>query len=163
MDVCFDSAEEKLVPLVGRFIIDFVAIEDSINLILNNSRSRLTESHRNNLKWFDDRVNAFHYVLPSYMSSKEEIESLNSVISKIKDMYLIRNLLAHNSVGLAVLRDESGNFKEAGFEISGKRKDIVENLDSLRNKVDELRKLRVQFVKLTECYYMYEVKLMSSA
>jgi hypothetical protein len=163
MDVCFDSAEEKLVPLIGRFIIDFVFIEDSMNLILNNSQNRLTENHKKNLNRFEGRVKAFHYVLPSYMSSKEEIEALDSVISKVKDMYLIRNLLAHNSVGLAVTMDESGKFKEAGFEISGKRKDIVENLDSLKNKVIELRSLRLDFIKLTESYYNYEVKLMMNA
>ena len=163
MDVCFDSAEERLVPLIGRFIIDFVFIEDSIELILNNSQNRLTENYKKNLNWFEGRVKAFHYVLPSYLTSKEEIEELDSVISKVKDMYLIRNLLAHNSVGLAVTRDEYGNFKEAGFEISGKRKDIVENLDSLENKVIELRSLRLAFIKLTECYYNYEVKLMMNA
>ncbi len=114
MDVCFDKAEQEWAPLIGRFIVDFVMIEDSMLHVIQSNTRKLTEKEIKELDKFNVRVKCLRKIMKSYIRSESDLKKFNQVMDKIKKLYDVRNLLAHNSLVLAYEQKPNNEMKVVG-------------------------------------------------
>ena len=159
MDVCFDKAEKKWSPLIGRFIVDFVMIDDSIQHIIGKHIHRLNKAEVNNQGKFKIRIKSIKKIMKLYLTDSISIKKFNKTTKNILDLYVIRNLLAHNSLSFAYELQKNGKLKAVGFQINGKKEDVSINFKELKTKIDQLRSERIRFTELSMSYYEAELKL----
>lgn len=163
MDVCFDKAEKEWAPIIGKFIVDFVMIEDSMLHIVQSNLRKITESEINELCKFHVRVKCLRKIMKTYLRNERDIKKFNEVMDKIIDLYDVRNLLAHNSLVFAYEQQPDKTMKVVGFQINGKKKDISLNFDELKKKSRELKIERKKFSELSMKYYEAEFELIKQA
>ncbi len=163
MDVCFDKAESEWAPLIGRFIVDFVMIEDSMLHIIQSNKRKLTDKELKDLEKFNVRVKCLRKIMKSYLKNERDLKKFNGVMEKIKNLYDVRNLLAHNSLVFAYETQPDNKMKVVGFQINGKKKDISLNFTELKKKSKELILERKKFAELSMSYYEAEFELIKQA
>lgn len=56
MDVSFEKAEKEWAPIIGKFIVDFVMIDDSMFHVIGKNEHRLTDKELDDLEKFKTRV-----------------------------------------------------------------------------------------------------------
>ena len=157
------KAESEWAPLIGRFIVDFVMIEDSMLHIIESNKRKLTEKEIKDLEKFNVRVKCLKKIMKSYLKNENDLKKFNQVMDKIKKLYDIRNLLAHNSLVFAYEQQPNNKMKVVGFQINGKKKDISLNFTELKKKSKELISERKKFAELSMSYYEAEFELIKQA
>lgn len=162
MDVMFNQAENEWAPLIGKFIVDFVMIDDAMFDLINKNQHRLTDKELKDLEKFKSRVRLFKKVLKTYLQPTS-VKQLDEVIRKISDLYVIRNLLAHNSLTFAYEQLADQQMTVIGFQVNGRKSDLSINITELKEKAQELVDQRVQFSDLIMVYYKAEFELISNA
>lgn len=159
MDVNFERAEKIWSPLIGKFIVDFVVIDDSIQHIIGKHLSKLSQGELKNQHKLRIRLRSIKKIMMLYLVDAKMIQQFNEVILEIKDLYQIRNLIAHNSLSFRYDLHENGSLKAVGFQINGKKIDLSLDYEELKAKLEHLRDVRTRFSQLTQCYYESEIRL----
>ncbi len=162
MDVNFEKAENDWSPLIGRFIVDFVVIDDTMFHVIGSNSRRLNDKELDEIKEFKPRVKLFKKVMKTYLEPID-LAKLDKVMTKISDLYPIRNLLAHNSLTFAYEPIANGNLKPVGFQINGRKTGRSINITELKKKAKELASIRIHFSELSMAYYEAEFRLISQA
>jgi hypothetical protein len=144
-DVTYLKAEEKWTHLIGRFMLDFASIEDSVHRVILKYPNDTPITDKKWKDTFKNRVNLFHQILLKRFSEGLEKNELNKAINKFHELYNTRNLIAHNSLSYAFGEDENGNFRFLGFEIAGKKNNaIFTTYEQLESRVQCLKECRIQ-------------------
>lgn len=159
MNVNFERAEKAWSPLIGKFIVNFVVIEDSIHHIIGKHFNKLTAKEIKNINKFKVRLNAFKRIMSLYIFDKKAKKEFHKNIKEILSLYNTRNLLAHNALSFAFNLHNNGDLKSIGFQINGKKLETSLNYKELKEKIDQLKNARTKFSELTYIYYETEVKL----
>lgn len=162
MDVMFDKAESEWAPLIGKFIVDFVMIDDAMFDLIDKNQHRLTDKELKNLEKFKTRVRLFKKVLKAYLEPKSA-KQLDEVMKKISSLYQIRNLVAHNSLTFVYEQLPNQKMTVVGFQVNGRKSDLSINITDLETKSQELVAQRLRFAELIGVYYQAEFKLISQA
>ena len=162
MDVNFEKAENKWAPFIGKFIVDFVMIDDSMFHVIGKNSHRLTDKELADLEKFKTRIRLFKKVMKTYLKP-QDVAKLDEVMKTIKELYEIRNLLAHNSLTFAYEPMASGKLKVVGFQVNGRKTDLSINMSELKHKGRELATQRKRFADLSMAYYEAELRLISQA
>lgn len=162
MDVNFEKAEKEWAPIIGKFIVDFVMIDDSMFHVIGKNEHRLTDKELDDLEKFKTRVKLFKKVMKTYLKP-QDVAKLEEVMKKITELYQIRNLLAHNSLTFAYEPIASGKLKVIGFQVNGRKTDLSINMSELKKKGRELSTQRKRFSDLSMAYYEAEFRLVSQA
>lgn len=154
-EVDFYYEEKKWAPLIGKFILDFANIEEFLHVVIHFyfKETLLDEEDipDNLLK----RIKLFEKVLLNrILVEASDKEKLAEAVSKVRQLIPIRNLVAHNSLGLVVEEDAEGAMRIGGFEITGrKKKEVFLNYESLSEKVKQLEFCRNQLSELLLVFY----------
>ena len=158
-DLPFHAAEEKWAPQIGKFILDFVCIEDSIyEVVLHYVNTTLIHEEALSQK-FATRISLFQKILKEKILEDEaDIKLLNKSVSSIHSLLPTRNLIAHNSLKLVFEDNEDGELVERGFEISGRKKpeNSITYAD-LCEKVLKLNQCRQDFLSLMMKFEKYRL------
>lgn len=159
-DVNFLYAERKWIPVIGKFIIDFASIEDSLHHVVSyHLRDTYVQPN-----WFAEKIKEQiaifkEVMLSEVLDAKEDEEKLNLLVSQILQLKQTRNLIAHNSLSLSFVEDEQGRISAAGFEIGGKRNiNFSINYDQLVKEMKRLEKSRSQLHTFMLKFHEYEYK-----
>jgi hypothetical protein len=157
----FKFEEEKWIPHIGRFIIDFAYIEDSLYTVI---KSHLKNTHisQNSLKTsFNVQLSLFKEIFLNEVSNTDEIMVLiESFVDEVSRLRVIRNAIAHNSLGLLFERKDNGEMEMIGFEIENKTKQNVSaNYDTFIRHTEELKACRGDLEKLMEIFQRNEDEL----
>lgn len=148
----FDKQEQKWIPLIGEFILDFVTIEDLINYTIDSYAYKLKLDKEDITDKFEQRLNLFKKIIKQNVDEKE-ISELTEKIKKLKD---VRNLIAHNGLKLKTGVNE---FKIIGFEIvSSKNANKSLNFIDFKKRVKELKQCRIEIQKLTKSARLEDIK-----
>jgi hypothetical protein len=161
MDVMFDQAENEWAPLIGKFIVDFVMIDDAMFDLINKNQHKLTDKELEDLEKFKARVSLFKKVLKTYLEPTSA-KQLDDVMRKISDLYVIRNLLAHNSLTFAYEQLPDQKMTVVGFQVNARKIDLSINITELNEKAQELAAQRARFSDLIMIYYKAEFELISN-
>jgi hypothetical protein len=161
MDVMFDQAENEWAPLIGKFIVDFVMIDDAMFDLINKNQHRLTDKELKDIEKFKSRVKLFKKVLKTYLEPTSA-EQLDEVMRKISDLYVIRNLLAHNSLTFAYEQLPDQKMTVIGFQVNGRKSELSINITELKEKAGELVAQRARFSDLIMVFYKAEFELISN-
>jgi hypothetical protein len=163
IDVNFDETENKWIPLIGQFILDFVSIEESINRV-NRSYLKTTlvanDLLMDNLK---SQLSLFVIIFEKrYFTNAADILKLNAFKDKLLELVKIRNLIAHNGLSLVFKRNEDGEDRFFDFKISGKKNNSPSiNYNELMDRVTELRQCRTHLEELMMRFYEAEMARMA--
>ena len=155
VEVDFYYEEKKWAPLIGKFILDFANIEEFLHEVMRYyfMDTLLDEEDipDNLLK----RIKLFEKILVNrILTEASDKEKLAEAISKVRQLIPIRNLVAHNSLGLIVEENAEGVMRIGGFEITGrKKKEVFLNYESLSEKVKQLEACRNQLSELILVFY----------
>ena len=120
----FQTEEARWIPNIGRFIIDFAYIEDSLYRVIQSHLKNTQISYKNLREIFDsDYVDLFKNIFISDISQTEEVRKLiKEFTTEANNLRPIRNAIVHNSLGLMFERKETGEMEMIGFEIENKTK-----------------------------------------
>lgn len=153
-------AEQKWIPVIGKFIIDFASIEDSLyHVVRFHLQGTFVQSN-----WFAEKINEKIEIFKDVMLSevlvvKEDEEKLNLLISQIQLLKKTRNLIAHNSLNLSFVEDEQGQISAAGIEIGGKRgANYSVTYDELVQEAKRLEECRSQLDSFMLQFHEYQYK-----
>jgi len=160
MDVNFEKAEKEWAPVVGRFIVDFVMIEDAMSDVIEKNRHRLTDKELKGLDRFKTKRKLYLKVMRLYLEPMD-VARLHEVMVKVKELYEVRNLLAHNSLSFVYEQESDEKLKVVGFQVIGKKNELSMNLSELKKKVQELQFERKRFSELSMAYYEAELRFIS--
>ncbi len=161
INVNFLLAEKQWIPLIGKFIVDFASVEDSLHQVVKHhvrntfiNSEWFAERFENQLKIFED------VMTNEVLVEESDIKTLHVFVSTIKQLKQTRNLIAHNSLGLSFQENETGEMKAIGFTIDGKRKKGYSiNFDMLVNESQRLTNCRAALNKLMMKFHEIELKL----
>jgi hypothetical protein len=131
--------------------------------IIQSNTSKLTDKELNDLEKFNVRVKCLCKIMKSYLKNERDLKKFNDVMEKIKNLYDVRNLLAHNSLVFAYEPQPDNKMKVVGFQINGKKKEISLNFNELKKKSKELMLERKKFAELSMSYYEAEFELIKQA
>lgn len=143
-DLDYLEEEDNWTRLIGRFMLDFASIEDSIHRVLIHylRETLITEKELNGT--FKNRLKLFQRILTKSFSKKIDGESLRKTVKRISDLYPTRNLLAHNSISYVFAEDDKGDYRFMGFEIANRKdKSMFMNYEQLENRILELKECRI--------------------
>jgi glutamate synthase domain-containing protein 3 len=161
INVNFLLAEKQWIPLIGKFIVDFVSIEDSLHQVVKHHVRNTFIKSDWFLDRFEDQLQIFEAVMRKQILVKElDITNLSIFVENIKQLKQIRNLIAHNSLGLSFEENETGEMKSIGFTIDGKRKKSYSiNFDKLLGESKRLSCCKSMLNKLMMKFHKNELKL----
>ena len=144
-DFTYLEAEEKWTHLIGRFMLDCASIEDSLHrVILQYLKETLITDQQLN-ETFKKRLDLFHQILLKRFSQGLDKNLLNKAIKRINELYLTRNLIAHNSLSYTFIEDSNGDYQFHGFEITAKKKSArFTTYEQLENEVQSLKECKTQ-------------------
>jgi hypothetical protein len=154
MDRDYQLTERKLVPLVGRIVVDMTAIE---SILVQVTEKTIDPKKKKN---FRDLVAEYKRVIMNYYPAKSDKARVLKVIRKIeKEFKIIRDLVAHNSLSYQFLIGEDGELQEQGWKIVNEERGLEETLESLRHKVKEFKKIKNEFKKISRPYFEEQVRI----
>jgi hypothetical protein len=157
----FKVEEEKWIPHIGRFIIDFAYIEDSIFRIIE-SHLKNTRINHNSIKTnFNIQLSLFEEIFVNEISNTDEVITvMENFVNESNRLRVIRNAIAHNSLGLLFERKDNGEMEMIGFEIENKTKQNVSiNYDTFVSNTEALKMCRGNLEQLMEIFQRNEDKL----
>lgn len=154
-DVNFEYEEKRWAPLIGKFILDFANIEEFLNEVIRHHirDTLLDESYMpDNL---GKRIKLFEKILKKdILDNPKDKAKLTKVVKDIQDLVPIRNLVAHNSLGLVVEENAKGQMRIGGFQITGrKNKSVYLDYKSLADKVKQLETYRNTLFELVLIFH----------
>ena len=158
MNIDFKAEEEKWIPYIGRFIIDFAYIEDSIFRVIQ-SHLKNTHINHNSLKTnFSIQLSLFEEIFVNEISNTEEVMILMaSFVSESNQLRAVRNAIAHNSLGFLFERKDNGEMEMLGFEIENKTKQNISiNYDTFVINTEALKMCRGYLERLMEIFQLKE-------
>ena len=155
LEVNFEYEEKRWVPLIGKFILDFANIEEFLNEVI---RHHLRNTLLNEADMPDNlgkRIKLFEKILKKdVLDNPKDKAKLTQVVKDIQDLVPIRNLVAHNSLGLIVEENAKGQMRIGGFQITGrKNKAIFLDYKSLAAKVKQLETYRNTLLELVLIFH----------
>ena len=151
----FQTEEERWITCIGRFIIDFAYIEESLYRVIQSHLKNTQISYKNLRDKFDSNyVDLFKNIFISDISQTEEVRKLiKEFTTKANNLRPIRNTIAHNSLGLMFERKETGEMEIIGFEIEDKTKQNISiNYDTFVKHMGALKVCRSNLEKLMEIF-----------
>jgi len=153
-DVTYLIAEEKWTALIGRFMLDFGSIEDSIYRVITFYNK---EALNKDFIAFKVRLELFKAVMEERFVEVDLIKAFGSTVDEISGLYDIRNLIAHSSLSYEFKEDAEGNMNFIGFNISGRRKDDISvDFERLTNAVSKLKQCRTDLAKYMMQFHVAE-------
>ena len=158
-DVTYLKAEEKWAHLIGRFMLDFASIEDSVHRVILQylKETLITDQQLNDT--FKNRLDLFHQILLKRFSEGLDKNELNKAIRNIHDLYSTRNLIAHNSISYTFGENENGDFQFIGFEITAKKKStLFTTYEQLEAKIQTLKECRTQIASFMMKFHEAELE-----
>ena len=161
INVNFLLAEKQWIPLIGKFIVDFASVEDSLHQVVKHHVRNTFINSEWFAERFEDQLKIFEDVMTSEILVDElDIKKLHLFVATIKQLKQTRNLIAHNSLGLSFEENETGEMKAIGFTIDGKRKKGYSiNFDKLSDESKRLTNCRSMLCKLMMKFHEIELKL----
>jgi hypothetical protein len=150
----FQIEEARWIPNIGRFIVDFAYIEDSLYRVIQSHLKNTQISYKNLRDTFDIQLALFENIFISDISETEEIKELiNKFTTEADRLKSIRNAIAHNSLGLMFERKVTGEMEMIGFEIENKtNQNISINYDTFVEHMEALKVCRGNLEKLMEIF-----------
>lgn len=141
----FERDEEKWAPLIGRFILEFANIEDSIHHVTSCHLAGTIIEHSDINEKLGARINLCKKILDASVQDQRQKIKIQKCFKGINDLVQIRHLLAHNALSIVFEEGNDGHFRLIGPVIAG-RKNINTTVDfeSLTSKLDDLRSRRLE-------------------
>jgi hypothetical protein len=163
-NVNFLLAERQWVPLIGRFIFDFVCLEDSIHSVIRYHIRNTVDQSDLFIDRFEEQIKIFESVMCKHiLQTSADKESLKSIVSRMKQLKTTRNLIAHNALGLMFKEKRNGEMIVVGFVIENKKnKKVTISLDQLKERTRELRSCRNDMSKLMLIFHEHEFNLIKA-
>jgi len=157
----FNIEEERWIPLIGRVIIDFAYIEDSLYRVIQSHLKNTQITYKNLRDTFDIQLALFEKIFISDILDAEEVLGLiKKFTTEANRLKNIRNVIAHNSLGLMFDRKESGEMEMIGFEIENKTNQNVSiNYDTFEIHTEELKACRGNLEKLMGIFEEKQLEL----
>ena len=159
-NVNFTKQEEKWIPLIGKFVIDSANIEDSIFIVIEKHLKDEINKYKNLDNNFYKQLELFQEIFLDQLSHNDEDKKLLSkFIDEAKRLRQIRNLIAHNSLGLMFIDRGNGEIEMVGFEIENKSdKSISINYEGFKEAVADIKKCRSDLATLLMEYHNKEAE-----
>lgn len=150
----FDKEESKWVPLVGQFIFDFATIEDYLHQVIEHHLSNTHIGINDISTSLPKRIKLFEKILiEGVLTDSPDLEKFKEVIKKILELVKVRNLVAHNSLGLAIYEKE-GELRVGGFQINGRKDgEYFIDYESLKNNSFTLSNCRKELGEVMLEFY----------
>ena len=143
----YTNQENKWAQLVGHFILDFVSIENIIQVEILSYIHDLKLTEADITDKFEQRLNLFKKIL----MQKNKSNDIENILKKIKELKQVRNLIAHNGLRFRFSQDTRGIIKLNGFEIgSSKNSTYSISFKEFREKVKELKSCKKKIEKLLD-------------
>ncbi len=149
----FEDEEKKWVPLIGQFIFDFANIEDCLYQVIQNhlSNSQITDEDITSI--LAKRIKLFKRILlEKVIKDPDKQMDFEILVNQILELVEIRNLVAHNSLGLS-LYEKNGNFHVGGFEISGRKKNTSLTYEDFKDRCLQLSSCRKRILEVMLDFY----------
>lgn len=157
----FQVEEKKWIPYIGRFIIDFAYIEDSIFRVIQSHLKSTHISHNSLNTNFSIQLSLFENIFINEILHTDEVMTLiENFVNESNRLRAIRNAIAHNSLGLLFERKDNGEMEMIGFEIENKTNQNVSiNYDTFVKHTEALEVCRGDLEQLMEIFQSSEDKL----
>ena len=137
----FEEAEKLWSSAIGEFIIQFTQIEQLLHFVIERHLRNTLIKNENLADSLENRVNLMKLILKNKLTDEGflELEKSCQTIMRLKD---IRNLLAHNSIVLAVEQNNVGEIRLGEYEVASLKN---------KNKSIKYKKLIKEIEVLKEC------------
>jgi hypothetical protein len=152
MQRLFDDVEEDLYYPIGAFLINYSLIEEVISQFLIQ-HDEFTSSQTKLPKYFLDRLKLFKKMSLNCLADDNLRHEFVELISTVRKLYQVRNLIAHNSLSLIIERDVENIIRKGDFFLIGKDHMIKESIVSLYNRVEEVKKAKSKIISFAELLY----------
>jgi len=141
----FERDEEKWAPLIGRFILEFANIEDSIHLVTSYHLAGTIIEHSDINERLGIRLNLCKKILEASVEDQCQKIKIQACFNCIQDLVQTRNLLAHNALSIVFEEGNDGHFRQIGPVIAGRKNiNITIDFESLTAKLADLRSHRLE-------------------
>lgn len=154
IEITFNEEERRWVPLIGQFIFDFANIEDFLDQVIQHHLLETQIIIDDLSTSLPKRIYLFEKILvEDVLKNSKNLTDIKRTIKKLQPLIKVRNLIAHNSLGLGIY-EKDGELRIGGFEINGKKdKDFILNYATFCDRALELSYCRKKLGEIMLEFY----------